>query len=389
MSKAQYKPLGFREFLIGDLFDVKGTNQVFQNDELDVYDNQTDIYNVPYVVRKDGDNGIKGYVDGSLVHSDDLNQGNVITFAQDTFVSYYQPYPFITGNKIKILIFKDGDLSFNLSQWFVSGINKLIKGLSWGTGSTVASIKELTIQLPVLANNQPDYEYMDYFVEELKHKYVEELDDWWSQAGFASLSDTLLTGNDQDILNKYQQAQFKDFLIGDLFDKVKVKTFNGGTGDLPSQKVGDYVLPMLTAGINHQGLNNYDTYEDDVTVLKNVISISANGANTGAAFFQSQEFGILQDAYAIDFKDQNRNYTENVYLYVLSVIDKKFEGKFSWTLKAGWNRVKELSIQLPVDINDLPDYDLISQYMQVMKKLTVQAHRGWLDEQLAAYQSLI
>lgn len=174
----KYQQAQFKDFLIGDLFDVKGTNQVFQNDELDVHDNQTDIYNVPYVVRKDGDNGIKGYVDGSLVHSDDLNQGNVITFAQDTFVSYYQPYPFITGNKIKILIFKDGDLSFNLSQWFVSGINKLIKGLSWGTGSTVASIKELTIQLPVDINDQPDYDLISQYMQVMKKLTIQTHRAW-------------------------------------------------------------------------------------------------------------------------------------------------------------------------------------------------------------------
>lgn len=39
-------------------------------------------------------------------------------------------------------------------------------------------------------------------------------------------------------------------------------------------------------------------------ILKNVISISANGANTGATFYQNKEFTVLQDAYAISFKGE-------------------------------------------------------------------------------------
>ena len=383
MSKAQstkHSPLGFREFLIGDLFDVKGTNQVFQNDELDVHDNQTDIYNVPYVVRKDGDNGIKGYVDGSLVHSDDLNQGNVITFAQDTFVSYYQPYPFITGNKIKILIFKDGDLSFNLSQWFVSGINKLIKGLSWGTGSTVASIKELTIQLPVLANNQPDYEYMDYFVEELKHKYVEELDAWWSQAGFASLSDTLLTGNDRNILNKYQQAQFKDFLIGDLFD-VKLSDGDNRPADLEKG-----IIPLISAGDSNNGVVGY--FKSPTKIFKeNSITVDM----FGYVYYQPVAFQTVSHGRVSILQIKNDlELSENSMLYLATAIKKvTSQSEFGFSKMASSYRIKSLTIQLPVDINDQPDYDLISQYMQVMKKLTIQTHRAWLDEQLAEYQSLI
>lgn len=185
---------------------------------------------------------------------------------------------------------------------------------------------------------------------------------------------------------KHKPYGFHEFLIVDLFDKVKAKTFNGGTGDLPSQKIGDYVLPMLSAGINNQGLNNYDTFEDDVSILKNVISISANGANTGAAFFQNQEFGILQDAYAIDFKDQNFDYTENIYLYVLSVINKKFKDKFSWTLKAGWNRVKELTIQLPVLANNQPDYEYMDYFVEELKHKYVEELDAWWSQ--AGFASL-
>lgn len=58
--------------------------------------------------------------------------------------------------------------------------------------------------------------------------------------------------------------------------------------------------------------------KENATILKNVISISANGANTGATFYQPHEFCILQDAYAIEFiGDKKLNDKEYLFLYVL------------------------------------------------------------------------
>ena len=84
------------------------------------------------------------------------------------------------------------------------------------------------------------------------------------------------------------------------------------TSELPSITNDNYTLPALTAGIQNQGLNNYVPREG-ATILKNVISISANGANTGATFYHSEEFTVLQDAYAIELINQNVKLTDNQY----------------------------------------------------------------------------
>jgi putative flippase GtrA len=42
-------------------------------------------------------------------------------------------------------------------------------------------------------------------------------------------------------------------------------------------------------------------------LLKNVISVSANGANSGVMFYQPNEFTVLQDSYAIRYKSKELN----------------------------------------------------------------------------------
>lgn len=116
---------------------------------------------------------------------------------------------------------------------------------------------------------------------------------------------------------------------------------------MPNYSSDEFSLPALTAGIQNQGLNNYVPREG-ATILKNVISISANGANTGATFFQSKEFTVLQDAYAIEWIDKNNKLNENQFLFFVSAINKAIYGSYEWTNKAGWEKIKNNVIKLPV-----------------------------------------
>lgn len=152
---------------------------------------------------------------------------------------------------------------------------------------------------------------------------------------------------DASLNEKMKNVKWNEYKLGDLFEKIKVNSLQYKTSELPSEVKGEYILPALTAGIQNQGLNNYVPVKN-ATVLKNVISISANGANTGATFYQNKEFTVLQDAYAIKWKNSDEMLTDNNYLFLVSAISKTVFGNYEWTNKAGWERIKNDTIQLPV-----------------------------------------
>ena len=135
--------------------------------------------------------------------------------------------------------------------------------------------------------------------------------------------------------------------------------------DLSPKKTADFTLPVLTAGIENQGLDNYAP-RDNATILKNVISISANGANTGATFYQNKEFTVLQDAYAISFKGEYIP-NDNQYLFLTSAITKSIYGSFAWTDKAGWEKVKKEFIQLPTK-NGKIDFEFMNAYISELEE---------------------
>lgn len=151
------------------------------------------------------------------------------------------------------------------------------------------------------------------------------------------------------------------YRLEDLFEKIEVTKLKYKTSELPSEPKDKFVLPALTAGIQNQGLNNYVPREN-ATILKNVISISANGANTGATFYQNKEFTVLQDAYAIQWIYDKRLISDNQYLFLTGAISKTIYGNYEWTNKAGWERIKNDTIQLPVK-NGSIDFDFMENFI--------------------------
>lgn len=162
---------------------------------------------------------------------------------------------------------------------------------------------------------------------------------------------------------------YKTFRLDEVFEKVKTNTLPYKAKQLPTSPEGIYNLPALTAGIENQGLSCFVPREN-ATILKNCISVSANGANTGAMFYQPNEFTVLQDSYALKYKG-NEVIGEKEYLYLISVMQKIIKGNFDWSNKAGWERIRSLEISLPV--REVEEIDF--EYMEARIKELEEALR--------------
>jgi len=168
-----------------------------------------------------------------------------------------------------------------------------------------------------------------------------------------------------EIIQRFKNVTWREFEIDSLFNKIRTNSLNYKAKSLPGSPIDDFVLPALTAGIQNQGLNNY-VPKNGATILKNVISISANGANTGATFFQSREFTVLQDSYAIEWKDASKTLTPNQYLFLTIVISKTIYGNYEWTNKAGWERIKHEKISLPIKNGEI-DFEFMEHFVAHIK----------------------
>nr|WP_156009309.1 restriction endonuclease subunit S [Treponema phagedenis] len=176
-------------------------------------------------------------------------------------------------------------------------------------------------------------------------------------------------------------GEWKSVTICKLFRKIKTKTIPYKARDLENKHDELFSLPALTAGVENQGLAYY-VPRNNATILKNVISVSANGANTGVMFYQPYEFTVLQDSYAIEFKD--KILTDKEYLFLLSALQKSIRFRFDWSNKAGWERIKNEKIELPF-LNGNINFSYMEKFIEELEAERIEELEAERIEELEAY----
>ena len=118
----------------------------------------------------------------------------------------------------------------------------------------------------------------------------------------------------------------------------------------------------MTSSFRNQGLI-YFVPKEEATILKNVISIPSN-SDVYRAYFQSNEFTVLSDAYAIHWIYNDEELSPNQYLFTVLCINKVTDLPiYSYKNKlGGWNVVKNKYIQLPVR-NGAIDFEFMDSFI--------------------------
>lgn len=177
--------------------------------------------------------------------------------------------------------------------------------------------------------------------------------------------------------------------MGDLFDRVKTNKLPYKAKELPKEPQGCFSLPALTSSFMNQGLNYY-VPKEGATVLQNVISIPSN-SDVYRAYFQSQEFTVLSDAYAIDWIGSGKQLRPNDYLFIVPSINKVTDLPiYSYKNKlGGWNVVKDKLIKLPVNEQGEIHFDYMATLVQAIKKLAIKDVVLYADKQIEATKEVV
>jgi hypothetical protein len=134
---------------------------------------------------------------------------------------------------------------------------------------------------------------------------------------------------------------------------------------------------------------NYYAPKDGATVLKNVITIPQN-SDVYRAYYQSNEFTVLSDAYAIDWIYDDSKLTKNQYLFMVMCINKVTDLPiYSYKNKlGGWNVVKEKYILLP-KTNGKIDFDFMNDFISAIIKLAIKEVVIYTDKKIEVTKKVI
>lgn len=186
-------------------------------------------------------------------------------------------------------------------------------------------------------------------------------------------------GKVESLLNqKLDEVEWGEFRLGDLFEKLKTNKLPYKADKLPKEPIGEYILPCLTSSFKNQGLN-YFVPKDKATILKNVISIPSN-SDVYRAYFQSNEFTILSDAYAIKWGYNNLELSHNQYLFLVLCINKVTDLQiYSYKNKlGGWNIVRNKHIKLPTK-NNQPDFEFMENFISQIEAQRIEKLDAYLE----------
>lgn len=239
----------------------------------------------------------------------------------------------------------------------------------------------------ILGERKIDFDFISSFIAELEAERIKELEAYLKVTGFNNYE---LTKEEQDSLAVIgtKNVQWHDFKMEELFEKIPTIKLPYKAKELPKEATEKFVLPCLTSSFMNQGLNYY-VPKEGATILKNVISIPSN-SDVYRAYFQSNEFTVLSDAYAIRWKDKSIHISQNQYLFMVMCINKFTDLPiYSYKNKLGsWNVVKNMYVLLPIRENRI-DFNFMELFINAIKKLTLKNVAEYSDNRINATKEVI
>ncbi|HHZ8249982.1 TPA: restriction endonuclease subunit S [Enterococcus faecalis] len=333
-----------------------------------------------FIGRTQSDYGVQGYV---LKLDSEPNDSGCISVSQIGAVhAQLRNKKWYSSQNIFILKPKIDKL---INQWLIVAINKALSNFGgYSSYPTLSTLKKLTILLPI-NNEQIDFDFMESFIAELEAERIAELEAYLKVSG---LDNYELSDEELKALRDYDSMEWREYRIGSLFSRISTKKLPYKAKNLPTEALDDYELPGLTSSFRNQGLNYYVPREG-ATILKDVISIPSN-SDVYRAYFQSREFTVLSDAYAIKWTDEDRNLSNYQYLFMVRAINKVTDLPiYSYKMKlGGWNVVKDKKILLPV-IDDEIAFNFMEDYARAISKLAIKDVVQYTNERIETTKEVV
>ena len=329
------------DFRVGDMFDIKPT-KAYKLTNAKLFDDGT----TPVVVNSAYNNGIGGY--SSLEATE---RGNMVTFSDtvDANTIFYHASDFIGYPHVQGLYPKEeyaNSWTENRLKFFVSIFRKtaLTKGFDYGNKFRRDIAVNLKIKLPITADNKPDWEYMEHYMQQ-------------NEDG-AKTKISLLNNIVIKPRTKIETTTWKRFKIGELFPKIlKPEVYHTYQVTTNDNGIPYIVRSKFDNGMKYRVINS-----NLKTSPAGVISF---GAENSTFFYQEEEWCSGRDIYYID----TRSISPYACRFLITCLCK-VATKYSYNHGLFPDLLKKDYVTLPVKSDMTPDWDYMEQYMETIERKT-------------------
>lgn len=322
----------WKEFQVGQLFTILNGKGITKNE---IYEHPGQL---PAIQSGEEDFGCIGHLDYDYCVSKNytISKGSCLTVARSGSSGYvgYQSQQCVVGDSAKIL---EPKFEANKERLlFIRALLMVNKAkYAYTDKVTRENYERDTIKLPVLDNDQPDWSFME--------KYIQKIEE--QQAYNLKQLQKLPPPKSADVIS------WNSFAIGSLFRLEK------GTR-LTKSDMKEGNINFIGASAVNNGVTAHIGNSEHLHPA-NTITVSYNGS-VGEAFYQTQIFWASDD---VNVLYPQFHLTPQIALFILPIIRKAgkryaFENK--WKLEDMENE----TIILPTGSNGQPDYDYMTAYIQ-------------------------
>lgn len=321
---------GWKTYKIGDLFAL--VNGI----KYPSYDREPG--SLPLVSTSDQNNGISDYI------ADRPEKfKNLLTVAYSGSVGatfYHDNYVFV-GETVFGLLPKF-NLNKNIGLFLCSILRKHNEVYTYGRKIIGSRYIYDTIKLPSLANGEPDWNYMDKYIDSILKKKDNEK---------KSIEGSLKTVNTSSNQSTIKFEKWKEFKVGSIFSCDTTKAISY-----------DEIIPGNTLYVTRSSLNNgcsgFISNVPNKLEKGNCITIGAEGK---VAFYQPTDFLPGVKVYTL----RNPKLNKNIGMFIVTILNKNIY-KYSYGRARILSNIANENIMLPADLNGDPDWDYMNNFVSKM-----------------------
>lgn len=333
----------WKEFKIGDLFDIHPTKSYKMNNNVLLEQNGIN----PVVVNSSYNNGIGGYTNQECTES-----GNMVTFSDTTSADsiFYQEKSFVGYPHVQGLYPLEKDKWTKYAYLFlVTVFREKAKNLNYDYVNkfTRESAKEILLKFPVDEENNIDFNYMENFMKNISQK---------AKNTFSNLRN--LDGNNK----KINIEKWKSFHLYDLFE-----IDSGSKMDKVAMKYNNPTINFVgRSGINNGVTAIVDRVENYEPFKSGNLTLALGGAYLGSCFVQKKEFYTSQNVVVLIPKVDMSLETKE---FICSIIFKEGNTHYKAFIDELNRHIKtDFSIKLPIREDGKPDFEYMDFYMNNLKR---------------------
>ena len=325
---------GWKEFRVGDLFDVTGSiTTPFEDLEA------TNIGEYPYITTSASNNGVAGFFDKFT------ETGNIICIESACAgFATYQPQNFTASDHVEKLLPKF-DMNAQIALFLVTMLNAEQYKYNYGRKCNQIRIRERLIKLPATPSGDPDWQFMEDYIKSLHHK-------------------PLTTKNKHGRVPALNVQNWKYYQLHDLCTITM-----GNKMDFSAMNTDEPAVNFVGRSADNNGIMGKVDYvlDDNGQRIKpypaGCITI-ALGGSLGSTYLQREPFYTSQNVSVIEFDESISDYAK---LFMCTLIHNESLYKyFPFGRELNTHIRTDFGFTLPVDADGNPDWQFMEDYIKAL-----------------------